>query len=145
MLKDFGMENANPVLTPMDPHVLLEENKETGGDLLASQVYAIVIGKLLCAAHATHPYAVITLAQFTKNTSVTHRTAIKHIFRYLKGTMNHVLTYGRDGENWHLNSLNCRDSKTVCHLCSYVKRQNNQQLYCWPLDSIYADYRIQLR
>ena len=106
MLKDFGMENANPVSTPMDPHVLLEENKETGGDLPISQDYTTAIGKLLYAAHTTHPdilYAVITLAQFTKftkNPSVTHRTAVKCIFRYLKGTMNHMLTYGGDGKDW---------------------------------------------
>jgi hypothetical protein len=58
----------------------------------------------VCLTHsATHPnilYAVITLAQFTKNPLATHRTAIKHIFRYLKGTMNHVLTYGGDGKDW---------------------------------------------
>ena len=35
---------------------------------------------------------------------------------------------------------NCKHAKTVHHKCSYTKRQNNQQLYCWPLDSIYADY-----
>ena len=26
MLKDFGMENANPISTPMDPNIGLEEN-----------------------------------------------------------------------------------------------------------------------
>jgi hypothetical protein len=54
MLKDFGMEDANSVLTPMDPHVFLEENKETGGDVLASQNYATAIGTLLYAAHAIY-------------------------------------------------------------------------------------------
>jgi hypothetical protein len=103
MLKDFAMENAHPVSTPMDPHVLLEENKETGGDLLTSQDYATAIGKLLYAAHVMCPdilYAVITLAQFTKNPLVTHRTAVKHIFKYLKGTMNHIRTYGGDSKDW---------------------------------------------
>jgi hypothetical protein len=50
-----------------------------------------------------HPdilYAVITLAQFTENPLAMHRAALKHIFRYLKGTMNHVLSYGGDGEGW---------------------------------------------
>jgi hypothetical protein len=55
ILKDFGMENANPVSTPMDPHVILGENEETGGDPQASQIYATAIGKLLYAAHASHP------------------------------------------------------------------------------------------
>jgi hypothetical protein len=67
------MENANPASTPMDPNVVLRENKESGGDSHASQAYVTAIGKLLYAAHATHPdilYAVVTLAQFTKNPSV---------------------------------------------------------------------------
>jgi hypothetical protein len=69
----FGMENANPASTPMDPNVVLRENEESGGDSHASQAYVTAIGKLLYAAHATHPdilYAVVTLAQFTKNPSV---------------------------------------------------------------------------
>jgi hypothetical protein len=69
----FGMENANPASTPMDPNVVLRENEELGGDSHASQAYVTAIGKLLYAAHATHPnilYAVVTLANFTKNPSV---------------------------------------------------------------------------
>ena len=34
----------------------------------------------------------------------------------------------------------CKHAKTVHHNYSYAKRQNNQQLYCWLPDSIYADY-----
>ena len=73
MLKAFGMENANAMSTPNGPTCTLEENKETGGDILTSQDYVTAVGKLLNAAHMTHPnilYAVITLTQFTKNPSV---------------------------------------------------------------------------
>jgi hypothetical protein len=97
------MENANPVSTPMDPHVILGENEETGGDPRASQIHVTAIKKLLYAAHASGPdilYAVIALSQFTKNPSAIHWTAVKHIIRYLKGTMNLVLTYGGDDEDW---------------------------------------------
>ena len=34
------------------------------------------------------------LAQFTHNPKPKHWTAVKRIFRYLKGTQTHVLTYG---------------------------------------------------
>jgi hypothetical protein len=92
-----------PCQHQMDQHLLLEENKETGGDLLTSHDYATEIGKMLYAAHMTYPNflcAVTTLTQFTKNPLVTHRTTVKHIFRYLKGTMNYILTYGGDIEDW---------------------------------------------
>jgi hypothetical protein len=73
------------------------------GDPRASQNYATAIRKLLYAAHASRPdilYVVIALSQFTKNPSAIHWTAVKHIIRYLKGTMNLVLTYGGDDEDW---------------------------------------------
>ena len=37
-------------------------------------------------------------------------------------------------------TTSCKHAKTVRHNYSYAKRQNNQQLYCWLPDSIYADY-----
>jgi hypothetical protein len=63
--------------------------------------YATRIGELLYAAHVTRPdilYATTTLAQFTSNPAKEHWTALKRVFRYLKGTINHVLTYKGDGD-----------------------------------------------
>jgi hypothetical protein len=102
ILKKFGMQDCSPISTPMDPNVVLEPNErenDTDVESCALFVYATVIGSLLYAAHATRPdilYAVITLAQFTKKPSPTHWSAVKHIFRYLKGTIRLVLTYGGD-------------------------------------------------
>ena len=56
----------------MDLNGVLWENEESEEDLCASQACTTAIGKLLYAAHATCPdilYAVVTLAQFTKNPS----------------------------------------------------------------------------
>ena len=67
------------------------------------QAYAMAISKLLYVAHATCPdilYAVVTLAQFMKNPSPVHWTAVKRIYRYLKGTMYFVLTYGSRDQSW---------------------------------------------
>jgi hypothetical protein len=97
------MENANPVSMPMDPNAVLRKNEESGGDWHASQAYATAIGKLLYTAHATHPdilYAVVTLAQFTKNPLLVHWTAVKWVYRYPKGTIDFVLTYGGRDKSW---------------------------------------------
>jgi hypothetical protein len=122
ILEKAGMLDSNPVSTPMDPNVVLkpaedeEESKETSrtlieyatriGELLYAAhatrpdiLYATRIGELLYAAHATRPdilYATVTLAQFTRNPAPEHWTALKRVFRYLKGSIGHKLTYGRD-------------------------------------------------
>ena len=45
-------------------------------------------------------YAVHTLVKFTRSPQPKHWAAIKHVFRYLKGTHNHMLTYGRSDQEW---------------------------------------------
>ena len=103
ILERAGMENLKPTTTPMDTNVLLTENtaepKENKNGRTSIE-YATRIGELLYAAHATRPdilYAMITLAQFTNNPAEEHWTAVKRIFRYLKGTADCVLTYGGGG------------------------------------------------
>src|SRR5215472_17764756 len=41
-------------------------------------------------------YAIGVLARFSKNPGMTHWKAVKHIFRYLKGTLDLKLTYSPD-------------------------------------------------
>ena len=55
-----------------------------------------------CTQHMQHApmYAVVTLAQFTKNPLPVHWTTVKQIYRYLKGTMDFVLTYGGRDQSW---------------------------------------------
>ena len=109
MLTKFRMTDANPISTLMDPSVILHasevRNKEGKEDLHGKYTYATIIGLLMYVAMVTRPdiaYAVITLAQFTGNPSLTHWTAAKHVLRYLKGTMNLALTYGGE-EDWGID------------------------------------------
>ena len=101
LLNKFGLENVNPVTTPLDPNVNLDddETKEDSNDQenQASHSYATLIGSLMYLALGTRPdiaYAINRLAQFTQQPKPKHWTAVKRIFRYLKGTRNHTLTYG---------------------------------------------------
>jgi hypothetical protein len=95
ILKSEGMQDANPVSTPLDPNIKLEVNPvEMEGN--RSNAYAMLLGKLQYLATATRPdiaYAVNRLASYTANPSLIHYTAAKRILRYLKGTKNFVLTY----------------------------------------------------
>ena len=105
ILHRVGLQDANPVSTPLDPNVNLETDEEADQDKSgndqevdhnrASGIYARAIGSLMYAAIGTRPdiaYAVHTLAKFTKSPQSKHWTAIKRIFRYLKGTHDFCLT-----------------------------------------------------
>jgi hypothetical protein len=61
--------------------------------------YCVAIGSLMYAAVATRPdisFAVSVLSQFLENPGERHWDAAKRIFRYLLGTKDLQLTYGRD-------------------------------------------------
>jgi len=109
LLERFSLANANTVLTPMDPNVNLDEEdqgegeKEKNMDEKGLETYATAIRLLMYAALATRPdiaYAVQRLAQFTKHPRPKHWTAMKQIFRYLKGTRTHALTFGGSDISW---------------------------------------------
>ncbi|KIL57786.1 hypothetical protein M378DRAFT_87411, partial [Amanita muscaria Koide BX008] len=104
LLSKFSLSNVNPVNTPMDLDVKLDyeqnESQIPANDEIAYS-YATLIGSLMYLAIATRPdisFAVQRLAQFTRNPKQRHWTAVKRVFRYLKGTKNWGIRYGgRDG------------------------------------------------
>jgi hypothetical protein len=119
MLTKYSMEGANGVSTPMDTNVDLYteiEGKQEENDL--THTYATMIGSLLYAAHATRPdilYPVVTLAQFTKNPSTIHQTALKRIFRYLIKTIDYALTYRGGDRSVNIQYFTDSDWGTNAH------------------------------
>jgi hypothetical protein len=108
LLKKHGLEDANPVSTPLDPNIKLDldhdesNNSEMQGEISerVTTSYATLIGSLMYLAIGTRPdiaYSVQRLAQFTQNPKPVHWTAVKRIFRYLKGTRTLGITY--EGSN----------------------------------------------
>ena len=76
----------------------LDKAKEESGDKHGtdSGTYAMAIGSLMYVALATRPdtsYAVNKLVSYTSNPKLVHWTAIKKVFRYLKGSQRHSLSY----------------------------------------------------
>ena len=92
------MENCNPVNTPIEVSSTLK--KATDDEILCDQkLYQSIIGSLMYAATATRPdiaYATHFLGQFSSKPTETHLSAAKRVLRYLKGTINHGLTYKYD-------------------------------------------------
>ena len=107
ILKREGMENANPVKTPMDHKLVFEPNPD-GEEGNRSNAFAQLIGSLQYLATATCPdiaYAVNRLAAYTANPSLAHYTAAKRILRYLAGTKDYGITYRKEGNNPEIQSI----------------------------------------
>ncbi|EIN13264.1 hypothetical protein PUNSTDRAFT_59270 [Punctularia strigosozonata HHB-11173 SS5] len=103
MLDTFGMTDCSPVLTPMDPNTRLSasmspQTPEEKAEMVGVP-YINAVGALLYLAIATRPdiaHAVGVLSRFSKNPGPRHWTAVKHLFRYLKGTLDYKLTFWPD-------------------------------------------------
>ena len=83
----------------MDPNVKLVKDKYSkSADPI---LYQSMVGSLLHAARATRPdiaHAVSIVSKFNAKPSQTHLTAVKRIFRYLKGTLDVTLQYKPTGD-----------------------------------------------
>ena len=63
---------------------------------MATVPYINAVGALMYLAISTRPdiaYAVGVLCRFSANPGPAHWKAVKHLFRYLKGTVDYQLTY----------------------------------------------------
>ena len=106
MLEKYGLSNANPVSTPMDPGLKLSTSMapQTDDDVafMKSVPYINAVGSLMYLAITSRPdiaYSVGVLARFNSNPGPLHWKAVKHLLRYCKGTMDLKLVYGPGNSN----------------------------------------------
>ncbi|GKA88940.1 retrovirus-related pol polyprotein from transposon TNT 1-94 [Tanacetum coccineum] len=88
ILKKFGFDTCTPIDTLMAERPDLDEDK--GGKLIDSTRFRGMVGSLMCLS-ASRPdivFAVCMCAPYQAKPTEMHLTAIKQIFRYLKGTIN---------------------------------------------------------
>ena len=99
LLERHGMTDCNATTTPMDSGAATELVAASEGyqssDTLRRDFQSI-IGGLMFAAVCTRPditFAVNRLARYCSNPTEAHHAAAKRILRYLKGTVDHRITY----------------------------------------------------
>lgn len=95
ILQVFQMSDCKPVLTPVDPASNLVKSENELSDFDANR-YQSAVGSLLYLSTKTRPdiaFAVNNVARFCASPSQQHWTAVKRIFRYLKGTSDNGLLY----------------------------------------------------
>jgi hypothetical protein len=109
LLEKSGMKGCNSVQTPMEARLhLSKESKSPGVD--ATQ-YRSMVGSLRYLIH-TRPditYSVGIVSRFMESPTSEHLAAVKHILRYVSGTLNLGVKYRRGEENLCLTGFSDSD------------------------------------
>ncbi|KAK2443387.1 hypothetical protein QL285_014496 [Trifolium repens] len=104
VLKRFYMDKSHPLSTPVIVRSLDVKKdpfrpREEGEEILGPEVhYLSAIGALMYLANYTRPdipFFVNLLARYSFSPTRRHWNGVKHIFRYLKGTMDMGLFYSK--------------------------------------------------
>lgn len=111
LLNRFNMSDSKLVSIPADPNSLLSLTKnESVPDI--NIPYREAIGSLMFLTQLTRPdisYVVNFLSRFTVCYSTEHWTALKRIFRYLQGTIDHGILYKRTEQENSLTAYSDAD------------------------------------
>jgi hypothetical protein len=102
LLRHFNMHDSNPVSTPIAPHFKLSSTQCPAKDedlkYMSKVSYSSVVGSLMYAMVCSHPdlsYGMSLVSRYMANSGKTHREAVKWIFKYLCGTSNACLQFGK--------------------------------------------------
>ncbi|KAK6160393.1 hypothetical protein DH2020_003774 [Rehmannia glutinosa] len=108
LLKKFSIEEGRTVSTPMATNVKIDKDEK--GKSMDESKYRGMIGSLLYLT-AIRPdilHVVCLCARFQSNPKESHMSAVKRIFRYLKGTIQYGLFYPKN-ENFSLKGYSDSD------------------------------------
>ena len=100
-LRDFNMWESKPVATPMDLSKLEQADEGYQAQPSLKALYQAAVGSLMYAMLGTCPdlaYAVSLVSRFAFNPTELHYSAVKRIFRYLRGIVNMQLVFRGDLE-----------------------------------------------
>jgi len=121
VIRRFHLEDAKPLTIPIDLNVLLSKDQCPSTDeakkAMRNVPYREAVGALNWIAVGSRPdiaFVVGQLAQFLENPGRVHWEAVKRVMRYLKGTKELKLVFGR-GEQRGLRAFTDADGATQEH------------------------------
>ena len=124
VLTRFGMATCTPVLTPMLPGTQLQEELVDQAPSDIVRLYQSMVGSVMYAMIQTRPdicFPVTILSRFNNNPNASHMMAIKRVLRYLRGTLDYGITYGKgNGLVRYTNADWASNSETRRSLRAYV-------------------------
>ncbi|KAH9762289.1 hypothetical protein KPL70_000762 [Citrus sinensis] len=147
VLERFQMLDSKPVLTPLGAQFKLSEDMSptlnVGVVKMVDIPYSQAVGSLMYAMVCTRAniaYAVSVVSRFMSNPGKLHWDAVKWVMRYLKGTLDHGLMYGKSKHE-------------VCEVRGYVDsdfagdldRRKSISGYLFMLDSCLISWKATLQ
>ena len=105
VLHRFNMHDAKSVSTPIAPHFKLSALQCPSSDkeieYMSRVPYSSAVGSLMYAMVCSRPdlsYAMSLVSRYMANPGKEHWKVVQWIFRYLRGTFNACLKFGKTGE-----------------------------------------------
>ncbi|GKB54031.1 hypothetical protein Tco_0904784 [Tanacetum coccineum] len=102
-MNNYGVNNGKSVYVPLEAQFKVSLKDCPSNDLdverMSKVPYANVVGSLMYLMVCTRPdiaYVVSIVSRYLANPGKNHYEAVKWIFKYLKGTADICLVYGRD-------------------------------------------------
>ncbi|XP_071740551.1 uncharacterized mitochondrial protein AtMg00810-like [Rutidosis leptorrhynchoides] len=129
ILEQFGMQNCNPARSPIESH--LKVGKDEGDEEVDPTEYRRVVGCLryLTLTRPDLSYSVGIASRFMEKPTALHLPIVKRVLRYVKGTLDYGLNYGRRQEFEHLVGFSDSDlggdkvgSKSTSGMVFYIGR-----------------------
>jgi hypothetical protein len=121
------MLNCKPMATPMVTNLKKLSVSSSDSDEIDPTMYKQLIGSLMYLVN-TRPdicYAVSALSQFMSQPRQTHWIVVKHVLRYLRGTIGHGLRYtssidmrlqGYTDSDWAGSAVDRKSTSECCFI-----------------------------
>ena len=93
ILKRFGMMDCKTMATPMTPNLKLLS--DASSETVDAMMYRQMIGSLMYLKNTRLDicFSINTMSQFLKYMRQVHLIEVKHVLRYLKGTLDYGVKY----------------------------------------------------
>ena len=98
MAKKFGLDNAKPIYTPMDPRADLSKAKNKSELHDNNELYRSIVGSIMYCVQLCRPdcmYAISKLSRYLNEPTKAHMTQAKRCLVYLYTSREQGIIYGR--------------------------------------------------
>jgi len=133
-LDEFGLADCKPVSTPYNSALPLSETMAPSSPeeiaFMSNVPYKSAIGTLQFSAQHTRPdiaFAVNKVSQYSNNPGPQHWVAVKRIFRYIKGTLDHGIILTKHDSTQYLVGYTDADWGG----CTDTSRSTTGYLFLW--------------